>query len=192
MPLVAFFATICLECAPNSTGEAATFQYPSLRLNRKRILWQYCVLGVFDYEKCRDSFSRFSWPPFSSEFSSRAQISRIKRVDIIARWKHQATVLAHPSHISISSLKHLRVCAISPLRSKRQKFSDAVHRIMSSSSPSTSSDTGPQTCDLCGRTLSNSSYLARHKNSTHGQKYYPCEVTGCDFATTRQDSLTNQ
>ncbi|KIM24691.1 hypothetical protein M408DRAFT_75455 [Serendipita vermifera MAFF 305830] len=62
---------------------------------------------------------------------------------------------------------------------------------MSSPSPSQASDNGPQTCGLCGATLGNSSHLARHKASVHGQTYYPCTVSGCDFATSRQDSLNN-
>jgi uncharacterized Zn-finger protein len=63
---------------------------------------------------------------------------------------------------------------------------------MSSSAPSQASDSNAQTCDQCGASLSNSSVLARHKNSVHGHIYFPCSVAGCDFATSRQDSLNTQ
>ncbi|CAG7852112.1 SubName: Full=Uncharacterized protein {ECO:0000313/EMBL:CCA70400.1} [Serendipita indica DSM 11827] len=46
-------------------------------------------------------------------------------------------------------------------------------------------------CDMCGQGLTSSAYLARHKSKVHGSTYFGCSVAGCDFATTRQDSLNN-
>jgi uncharacterized Zn-finger protein len=69
---------------------------------------------------------------------------------------------------------------------------DLSEQNMSSPTPSQASDAKPQTCNICGAGLGNSSHLARHKASVHGQTYFPCTVQGCDFASTRQDSLNAQ
>ncbi|KAG8794151.1 hypothetical protein FRC16_010692 [Serendipita sp. 398] len=59
------------------------------------------------------------------------------------------------------------------------------------SSSAQASESRVQICDICGQSLASSSHLARHKSSVHQGTYLPCPVSGCDFATTRQDSLNN-
>lgn len=97
---------------------------------------------------------------------------------------------ANETKASIALAPILKVSKATPCSSVQASYRTSIR--MSSPNPSQASDSKPQTCGLCGAGLGNSSHLARHKASVHGHTYYPCTVSGCDFATSRQDSLNSQ